>query len=56
MLPLEAPKVAIKAKNNPMCLLLANVKLNISSLKMIKIPIIPINAPNKVLPVGFFLK
>ena len=54
--PVEAQNVPSKAKNNPICVPLVKLKLKISSLKMIMIPIIPIVAPSKVFKEGFFLK
>jgi hypothetical protein len=56
MLPVEAENVPSKAKNNPTWVPFAKLKLKISSLKMIIIPIIPIVAPIKVFKEGIFLK
>ena len=56
MLPVDALSVPSKAKNNPTWVPFAKLKLKISSLKMIIIPIIPIVAPSKVFKDGFFLK
>ena len=46
----------VEASKRPICVSLLKLKFKISSLNIIKIPIIPIITPISVLREGFFLK